>query len=109
ALDLFVLPSLWEGLSIVLLEAMAAGRPIVATAVGGTPELLQDGETGLLVPPADPVALGTAVNRLLADRAKAQQLGAAGRARMLRHFTVDQMVRQIEQLYEEVLGERVTR
>ncbi len=103
ALDLFVLPSLWEGLPIVLLEAMAAGLPVAATAVGGTPELVVDGETGLLVPPADPGALATAVNRLLDDPAAARRMGQAGQERVSRHFTVRRMADQIESLYLSLL------
>ena len=80
-MDLFVLPSLYEGMPLSILEAMGAGLPVIATAVDGTPEVVEDGETGLLVPPADPAALARAVVRLLDDRALAVRLGQNGRAR----------------------------
>jgi glycosyltransferase involved in cell wall biosynthesis len=81
ASDVFVLPSLFEGMPLSILEAMGAGLPVIATAVDGTPEVVVDGETGLLVPPADPDALAGAVNRLLGDREFAARLGRQGRAR----------------------------
>lgn len=106
ALDVLVLPSLAEGLSNVLLEAMAAGLPVVATAVGGTPELVIDGETGRLVPPQDAASLAQAIQQLLANPAQARQMGQAGRQRVQAHFTIRQMVRQTEQLYETLLQEK---
>jgi glycosyltransferase involved in cell wall biosynthesis len=78
--DLFVLPSLYEGLPLAVLEAMTAGVPVVATAIGGTDEVVRDGETGTLVPPADPAALAAAINRTLADRDRAARLAAAARS-----------------------------
>lgn len=81
AADSFVLSSYTEGLSHVLLEALTVGTPVVATAVGGNPEILTDGVNGLLVPPGDPRALAAAIGRLLADPALAERLAAAGRAR----------------------------
>ncbi len=106
ALDLFVLPSLWEGLPLVLLEAMAAGLPVVATAVGGTPEVVVDGVTGLLVPPHDPQSLAQAIIRLLGDPDLRRRMGQAGRERVERHFTVERMVRETESLYEMLLREK---
>lgn len=96
--DVFVLPSLEEGLSNAVMEAMAAGKPIVATAVGGTPELL-GGDRGLLVPPADPLALAAAIERLLTDRVEAERLGAAARAWSEVHLSVDAMVDAHVRLY----------
>jgi glycosyltransferase involved in cell wall biosynthesis len=83
--DVAVLPSRYEELGTVLVEAMAAGRPVVAAAVGGIPELVRDGVDGLLVPPGDPVALAGAIDRLIADPALAARLGASGRARVAGH------------------------
>jgi glycosyltransferase involved in cell wall biosynthesis len=97
--SLFVLPSLNEGISLTLLEAMAVGLPVVATRVGGTPEAVEDGVTGLLVPPGDSDALASAIRRLRADPALARRLGAAGRQRVERHFDVVRMVRAYEALY----------
>lgn len=82
---LFVLPSEWEAFGIVLLEAMAAGRPCVATAVGGVPDVVQDGIDGLLVPHGDAGALARALDRVLADPALARRLGEAGRPKALAH------------------------
>lgn len=85
AADVVVLPSRYEELGTALVEAMAAGRPVVASAVGGIPELVRDGVDGLLVPPGEPVALATAVEKLLADPDLAAALGASGRARVAEH------------------------
>jgi glycosyltransferase involved in cell wall biosynthesis len=102
AANLLVLPSHDEGLPLVVLEAMAAGRPVVATPVGGTPELVVDGETGLLVPAGDAHALAAALDTLLADGARAAALGAAGRRRFEERFTLDTMTRRLLAIYEEV-------
>jgi glycosyltransferase involved in cell wall biosynthesis len=104
AADVAVMPSLNEALSNVLLESMAAGAPVVATRVGGTPEALTDGETGLLVPPNDAAAIATAVSRLLDDRELACRLGQAARTRTAERFSVDRMVRATENLYTELLA-----
>jgi glycosyltransferase involved in cell wall biosynthesis len=104
--DIFVLPSRWEGMSNGLLEAMAAGRPIVATAVGGNPELITDGETGLLVPPQDPEALAAAMLRLIRDPALARRLGQAARRRVETDFTLEAMVRRLETLYDDLLARK---
>jgi glycosyltransferase involved in cell wall biosynthesis len=96
------LPSTTEGLPIVLLEAMARARPVVATPVGGVPELVADGETGLIVPPDDPKALADALLRLLGDRGFAQRLGDAGRERVRSAFSADAQESRILELYEEV-------
>ena len=102
-----VAPSLSEGLSNVVLESMAAGVPVVATRVGGTPELLEDGVTGLLVPPCDAPALAGAIGRLLGDAALARRLGEAARARAVDRFSMEHMVRQTEGLYRALLrGDR---
>ena len=102
-----VAPSLSEGLSNVVLESMAAGVPVVATRVGGTPELLEDGVTGLLVPPCDAPALAVAIGRLLEDEPLARRLGEAARARAVDRFSMQHMVRQTEELYRALLrGDR---
>jgi glycosyltransferase involved in cell wall biosynthesis len=106
-LDVFVLPSLWEGFGLVLVEAMAAGRPVVASAVGPIPEIVVDGVTGLLVPPGDPAALAEAVTRLLRDPELAAAFGRAGRARVEGHLRLDTMVERTEALYDELLGQAV--
>jgi sugar transferase (PEP-CTERM/EpsH1 system associated) len=105
-LDLFALPSLWEGLPNVVLEAMAAGLPVAATAVGGTPEIVVDGVTGILVPPQDPEVLAQAITRLLGDPGLRHRMGQAGQERVAQRFTVERMVEQTERLYERLLVEK---
>jgi len=109
AADVSVMPSLNEALSNVLLESMAAGAPVVATRVGGTPEALDDGVTGLLVPPGDAGAITAAVARLLDDRALACRLGRTARSVIGERFSVDQMVRSTEDLYTELLERKQQR
>jgi L-malate glycosyltransferase len=104
--DVAVMPSLNEALSNVLLESMAAGAPVVATRVGGTPEALVDGETGLLVPPGDSGAIATAVTRLLDDRELALRLGRGAHDLIARKFSVEQMVRSTEDLYTDLLARK---
>jgi glycosyltransferase involved in cell wall biosynthesis len=98
--DVFCLPSTVEGLPLVVLEAMAQARPAVATAVGGTPELIVDGETGLLVPPGDVDALSAALARLLEDRDLADRLGKAGRERVAAEFSLRPMTDRVLRMYE---------
>ncbi len=105
AADVVVLPSFTEGLSNAVMEAMAAGRPIVATAVGGTPELLADGR-GLLVAPADPTGLATAIAALLRDPARAALMGARARQWSRLHLDVDTMVQRHLAIYEDQLAAR---
>jgi len=102
--DVFVLSSESEGFGRVLVEAMAMGRAVVATAVGGIPDIVVAGETGLLVEPSDPGALAGAVMALLDDPARATRLGAAGRARAESTFSLGAHVDAVERVYEEVLG-----
>ena len=108
ASDVFVLPSLAESFGLSVLEAMAATRPVVATAVGGLPELVKDDVTGVLVPPADSTALAGAIRALLADPARAQRLAAAGHARVHQDFAADRMVDRITGLYDEMLSKHTS-
>ncbi len=100
--DVFCLPSWIEGLPVTVLEAMAQARPVVASAVGGTPEVLVDGETGLLVPPRNLQALAGALGRLLDDPELARRLGEAGRARVEERFSERAMTERVLALYAEV-------
>jgi glycosyltransferase involved in cell wall biosynthesis len=102
--DVFMLSSLSEGISVTLLEAMAAGLPIAATAVGGNAEVVVDEETGLLAPRRDIRALATALGRLCDDEALRRRLGAAGLARVRLHFTQARMHEQYAALYEAMLS-----
>ena len=101
-LDVVALPSWTEGLPLVLLEAMARRRAVVATPVGGTPELLVDGETGLLVAPGDANALAAAIGRLLADAGLRERMGDAGYRRVADRFSAEEMCRRVLELYDEV-------
>ncbi len=109
ALDVAVLPSYREAQGIVILEAMALSRPVVATNVGGIPEMIEDGVTGLLVPPADPVALAAAISRLLTDHPLADTLARAGHDRAHDRFCIERMVTEIQNLYDEGAATRATR
>lgn len=102
-MDVFVLPSLAEGLGRSLLEAMAAGRPIVATRVGGIPEAIEDGVSGLLVPPGDSQSLASAIARLIDNPREAAALGRAARGRAEFLFDQTRMIDSICRLYEELL------
>jgi alpha-maltose-1-phosphate synthase len=95
----FACPSLYEPLGIVNLEAMACGTAVVASAVGGIPEVVEDGRTGLLVPPDDDAALAQAINSLIDDPARAAELGARGRARAVAEFSWDSIAAQTADLY----------
>jgi glycosyltransferase involved in cell wall biosynthesis len=102
AADLCVLPSFAEGLPLFAIECLAAERPMVATSVDGTPEVIVDGETGLTVPPGDPEALAQAIARLLRDRLLASKLAANGKAWVRDHFTLERQIRETEDLYERL-------
>jgi glycosyltransferase involved in cell wall biosynthesis len=106
AADLFVLPSLWEGLPMALLEAMSLGLACVATDVEGSRDAIQDGVSGCLAPPGDPTALATAVRELLADDGRRARLGAAARARVGARYSVERMCREYEALFLELLKRR---
>ena len=98
---LFVLPSQTEGISLTLLEAMARGLPLVTTSVGGNPEVVEAGNTGLLVPPRDPEALAEAISALIANPERGRQMGLAGRQRVENCFDIRKMMAQYEALYSE--------
>jgi glycosyltransferase involved in cell wall biosynthesis len=104
ACDVFALSSDWEGMPNAVLEAMAAGLPVVATAVGGTPDVVVQGATGLLVPPDDAKALAAALDRLIHDPGLRRTMGAAGRQRVRARFSLQQMVERTQALYRELLG-----
>jgi glycosyltransferase involved in cell wall biosynthesis len=103
-MDVFVLSSREEGIPNALLEAMAAGRACVATAVGGTPEVLRDGETGWLVPPGDPVALAGALEQALTRPGEARRRGAAAGLAARGEMSIEAMVRRHEEFYEQAAG-----
>jgi len=104
ALDIFALPSLYEGLPYTLMEAMAAGRPVVATSVEGNRDLIQDGETGLLIPPRDAEALAGALIRLLSAPEERVRLGKMALAAARSRPTPEQMAQRMIELYLEILG-----
>lgn len=98
-----VLPSFSEGLSNVLLESMAAGVPVVATRVGGNPEVVQDGVTGFLVPPGNPEALAHAIRQVLENPELASRFGCAGKQRVMEQFSLQRMVEKTQRLYVNLL------
>jgi glycosyltransferase involved in cell wall biosynthesis len=104
AFDAFVLPSLWEGLPIAVLEAMAAGLPVVSTTVNGIPEAVEHEQSGLLVPPSDPAALADAIERVAADPALRARMGETGRRRYEEQFTLERMIDRFEELYSQAAG-----
>ncbi|MGH3055493.1 MAG: glycosyltransferase [Gaiellaceae bacterium] len=106
AFDVFVLSSHDEGMSNAILEAMAMEKPVVATDVGGTGEVVRHGHTGLLVPPKDPHALALAISEILAQPARAREMGRLGRRIVEDGFSAHAMVRQMEQLYLDLAATR---
>jgi glycosyltransferase involved in cell wall biosynthesis len=107
AATISVMPSLNEALSNVVLESMAAGAPVVATRVGGTPEAIADGVNGLLVPPGNPAAMASAMAALLRDPSRARRLGDAARRSIDERFSMERMVSATAQLYEALLDGQV--
>lgn len=105
-LDLFVLPSLTEGFGLAILEAMAAGLPVVSTRAGAIPEIVEEGVTGFLVPPAQPEPLAEAINLALAHGDLSREMGLAGRRRAAEQFSLRKMVSATEDLYREVAREK---
>ena len=104
-MDVVAVPSVSEGTPLVVLEAMAAGVPVVASRVGGIPSQLQNGTEGILVPPGDPRALGDAILGLLRDPERARRMGEAGRLRAATEFSHENMVRRVEGIYRDALAE----
>ena len=102
--DFFAFPSLWEGFGLVLLESMALKKAVIASNISAIPESVQDGQTGLLVPPKDVEALAQAILTLLRDPQLSQRMGEAGFKRLQTHFTVEKMVRETERVYLEALS-----
>jgi len=102
-LDVLVVSSNNEGTPVSAIEAMATGCPVVATSVGGLPDLIADGETGCLVPPSDPAGLATSIIRLLRDRETARRMGKAAQATVGERFAVERLCRDVEGLYDELL------
>jgi glycosyltransferase involved in cell wall biosynthesis len=109
AMDVFVLPSWAEGMSNALMEAMAAVRPVVATAVGGNTEIVADGSTGVLIPPGDPAAIALAVGDLLDEPERAARLATTARTFVIDRFGARARVAELERLYEERLALRARR
>ena len=105
ALDVAVLPSYREAQGLSILEAMALARPVVASAVGGIPEMIEDGRTGILVPPRDPDALAAAIVRVLTDSSYAATLGRAGHDLVNERFCLEFMVRAVESIYDEAVAD----
>jgi len=105
ACDVFALPSLYEGSSLAVLEAMAARRAVVSSAIGGTAELIADGENGLLVPPGDAAALAAALRRLLAGPSLREEFALKARERAEAEFSRETMGRRVEAIYKELLGD----
>lgn len=104
AIDVLALPSLYEGMPLTAIEASAMGRPVVATAVDGTPEVIREARTGRLVAPADPLALSRAIRGVLRDPLGAQRMGRAGRDFVLDRFDLDRQVANTARVYREVAG-----
>lgn len=108
-MNVFALASAWEAFGLVNAEAMRCGLPVVATNVGGIPDVVVDGETGVLVPPHDVAAMAAALRRLLADEDLRKRMGAAGKVRADREFSAERYVADVQALYERVLAERGNR
>jgi glycosyltransferase involved in cell wall biosynthesis len=104
AMDIFCLPSLQQGIGTIMLQAMAIGRPVIATRVGGVYSVVRDGETGILVPPSDSDTLAKRILELLDNPERAREIGSAARTEVLNQFSVQQMVTKTVSLYREIMS-----
>ncbi|MDD5169237.1 MAG: glycosyltransferase, partial [Syntrophales bacterium] len=104
AIDILIIASRSESVPLLLYDTMAMARPLVATAVGGIPEVLEDGKTGLVVPPEDAAALAAAIEHLLASPAMADAMGQRARTRILERYAIENCVREIQQIYQDLTG-----
>jgi glycosyltransferase involved in cell wall biosynthesis len=102
--DVFVAPSLYESFGLIFLEAMRWGTPVIGTTAGGIPEVVEDGTTGVLVPPGCPNKLAGALIELLKDEGRRRQLGEAGRRRIETHFSAQRMAQQVVAVYSETIA-----
>jgi glycosyltransferase involved in cell wall biosynthesis len=102
--DVFVMPSLYEGLGVAALEAMAGGKPVIASRVGGLAESVVDGETGILVAARDSTALADAIAKLAGEPERGREMGRKGRVRVHEHFSMERMAKRNEDFYYELLG-----
>jgi glycosyltransferase involved in cell wall biosynthesis len=109
ACDVFIFPSLYEGLGIALIEAMAAGCACVASSAGPIPEVVTDGEDGILVPPGNPQALAAAVSRLLSDESLRVRLGTAASETALRRFRPEESAATLTRIYQELLDQKTSK
>jgi len=105
-IDISVLSSNYEGLPNIILESMASSKPVVATTVGGIPEAVIDGKTGILVPPKNPEALANAIIKLLKNPKLREKMGKAGRKRVEKYFTIKKMVKEYEKVYDELIKKK---
>jgi len=106
AIDILLLPSYWEGFGIVLIEAMAAGKPAISTDTSSMPEIIVDGQTGFVVPPGDIAALAARVMQLLRDATLREKFGRASRQRVLEKFTQQRMIAELENLFQREMKRR---
>ncbi len=104
AFDIFLFPSLWEGFGLVLLEAMGAGLPVIASRVSAIPEIVVDGETGILVSPRDTAGLAEGLTKLIMDESMRRRMGRSGLARLVSHFSADRMVDETISLYNDIVN-----
>jgi len=108
AIDVLVLPSLWEGFGLVLVEAMAAGKPVIATNVSNLPEIVEDGKVGYLVPPQDSQQLAQALQRLIECPDAVHVMGQRAQQHVREYFTIDRMLDEIENLFYQVVTAKST-